>query len=112
MLDMSHVQLQKPAAASRLSGWSYYVGEFTDRLNGISDAFVKNGHTHYPNGSKIQRFEYGRVAADLARYCKAMGCKTRESRISAVTELYQLCSKSDIGFTRKYWWTMGYGKKS
>lgn len=95
----------------KLSGWNYEVGRFTDKLNAIANSFLMSGKTTYPDGTKIAKFAPGRVAMDLGRYCRANGCKTSQDRISALEELYDLCSKSQIGFTKFYWWTMGYGKQ-
>ena len=88
------------------SGWQYWVGEFQTRLNTIADGFLMNNKTHYPNGVKIRKFAPGEIASDLGKYCRAMKCKTPQDRISAVSELYQLCDKSEIGFTKKYWWVI------
>lgn len=91
--------------------WNDLVGRFTDRLNTIADGFLMNKKTHYPNGVKIRKYNYPEIAKDLANYCKAMKCKTKDDRGSCLEELWSLCSSSEIGFTKKYWWTMGYGKK-
>lgn len=92
------------------NGWNYQVGRFTDKLNTIADTFLMAGKKHYPNGVKIEKYAYSRIAGDLGRYCKAQGCKTTDSRVAALDELYQLCDTDKMGFTKKYWWTMGYGK--
>lgn len=55
---------------------------------------------------------YPCIAKELGRYCRAMGCKSPQERILALEELYHICDKADCGFTRKYWYTMGYGEKS
>lgn len=85
------------------SHWTELVGRFTDRLNTIADGFLMNNKTHYPSGQKIQKFTYPHVAKDLANYCKAMGAKTSDQRCACLEELYQLCDKSELGFTKKYW---------
>lgn len=85
------------------SHWQDLVGRFTDRLNTIADGFLMNGKTHYPNGVKIRKYSYPEIAKDLADYCKAMGAKTKDQRCSCLEELYHLCDKSEMGFTKKYW---------
>lgn len=92
------------------SHWGELVGRFTDRLNTIADGFLMNGATHYPDGKKIQKYTYPHIAKDLAGYCKAMGAKTKDERCACLEELYHLCDKSEIGFTKKYWWVLGYGR--
>lgn len=83
--------------------WSELVGRFTDRLNTIADGFLMAGHTHYPNGTKIVKYTYRRVSMDLANYGKMMNAKDSDHRNALLEEFYQLCDKSDLGFTKKYW---------
>lgn len=94
------------------SHWQDLVGRFTDRLNTTAEAHLKKGKKTYPDGKKIRKFTYAHVAKDLADYCRAMGAKTKDQRCSCLEELYYLCDKSEIGFTRKYWWVQGFGDKS
>ena len=106
-LDLSHIQVkvEKP-----ISGWQYQVGRFKDKLNAIADGFLKDGKAHYPNGKKITKYTDGHMAMELSAYCRAAQCKTKEQRIEVLDEMYHLCEKSPMGFTRAFWWFNGRGK--
>lgn len=91
--------------------WSELVGRFTDRLNTIADGFLMAGHTHYPNGTKIVKYTYRRVSMDLANYGKMMNARDKDHRDELLEEFYQLCDKSDLGFTKKYWVVIPKTKK-
>ena len=103
-MDFSHLQSKLHVSKKGSSHWADLVGRFTDRLNTIADGFLMNNKTHYPNGIKIRKYSYAEIAKDLADYCRAMKATTPQQRCATLEELYDLCDKSDIGFTKKYWY--------
>ena len=82
------------------SHWNELVGRFTDRLNVIADSFLTSGKKEYPDGSKIVKYDYPRMAMELSNYCTAMKAK---DNCAELEELWHICDKAKCGFTKAFW---------
>lgn len=82
------------------SHWGDLVGRFTDRLNTIADTFLLGGKKEYPDGTKITKYTYPRMALELSNYCKAMNAK---DKCAELEELWHICDKAKCGFTKAFW---------